>query len=68
MRFALKRDVTFDEMFNLLEARIMFFEASLTLWSWRVQRAAPHHLAYVEHSYCKALDVLWTAQQKAGLS
>lgn len=63
MRFALKREVTFEEMFELLDAKIAYFEASLALWSWRVQKAAPHHLVCVEEGVCRALDRLWKAQE-----
>lgn len=60
----MKRNVTFDEMFELLDAKIGYFEISLTLWSWRIQRAAPHHLRAVEDDVGKSLDRLWKAQEQ----
>lgn len=60
----MKPNVTFEEMFELLEAKIAYFEASLCLWSWRIQRAAPHHIKCVEDGLCKALDRLWEAQER----
>ena len=61
----MKRDITFDEMFDVIEARLKVMELRLTLWSWRVQNAQPHHLRAVEASYGKALDHLWKAQERA---
>ena len=65
MQLNLKPGITFDEMFELIQARISLTQAGLTLWSWRVQRASPHNLREIEIIYCKALDRLWEAQQRA---
>jgi hypothetical protein len=63
----MKKDVTFDEIFEWLHAKIEMHTISLTLWSWRVQGASEQNLRDVERSYGKALDRLWEAQQCLGI-
>lgn len=61
----MRQGVTFQEMFDVIDARLKVMELRLVLWSWRVQNAQPHHLREVESDYGKALDCLWEAQQRA---
>lgn len=59
-----KQGVTFDEMFELIQARINILNGRLTLWSWRIQGASESNLRDVERGFGKALDRLWEAQER----
>lgn len=61
----MKPGITFQEMFNLIEARLKLLEVRFVLWSWRVQGAEDRYLRAAEDDYGKALDRVWEAQQRA---
>lgn len=60
----LKSNVTVDEMFELLDARLGAMQRSLLLWWWRVLRMPEQDLRDLEVMYGKSLDRLWEAQER----